>query len=39
VCFNTAEGWSRDVSEDIADAIRRRCHWEAREPPEVSYAF
>ena len=25
VAFNTAEGWSRDVSEDIAHEIRRRC--------------
>ncbi len=39
VCFNTAEGWARDVSEDIADAIRRRCHWEVREPPEGIVAF
>jgi hypothetical protein len=23
--FNTAEGWARDVSEDIADEIRHRC--------------
>jgi hypothetical protein len=23
--FNTAEGWARDVSEDLADEIRRRC--------------
>ena len=25
VGFNTAEGWSRDVSEDVAFEIRRRC--------------
>jgi hypothetical protein len=24
VCFNTAEGWSRDVSEDIAGEIKER---------------
>jgi hypothetical protein len=24
VAFNTAEGWSRDVSEDIADELRGR---------------
>jgi hypothetical protein len=24
VAFNTAEGWSRDVTTDIADEIRRR---------------
>jgi hypothetical protein len=31
VCFNTAEGWSRDVSEDIANALRERCDLEMRE--------
>jgi len=25
VAFNTAEGWSRDVTTDIADELRRRC--------------
>jgi hypothetical protein len=25
VAFNTAEGWSQDVSEDIAQELRRRC--------------
>jgi hypothetical protein len=24
VAFNTAEGWSRDVTADIADELRRR---------------
>src|SRR4051794_40124387 len=24
VAFNTAEGWSRDVTRDIADEVRRR---------------
>jgi hypothetical protein len=24
VAFNTAEGWSRDVTVDIADELRRR---------------
>jgi len=24
VAFNTAEGWSRDVTKDIADELRRR---------------
>jgi hypothetical protein len=24
VAFNTAEGWSRDVSEDVADELRER---------------
>ena len=25
VAFNTMEGWSRDVTVDIADELRRRC--------------
>jgi hypothetical protein len=25
VAFNAAEGWSRDVSEDVADELRERC--------------
>ena len=25
VAFNTAEGWSRDLTFDIADELRRRC--------------
>ena len=25
VAFNTAEGWSRDVSGDVADELRERC--------------
>jgi hypothetical protein len=24
VAFNTAEGWSRDVTQDVADELRRR---------------
>jgi hypothetical protein len=24
VAFNTSEGWSRDVTKDIADELRRR---------------
>jgi len=31
--FNTAEGWSRDVSEDIAHEIRRRCDLQMTDPP------
>jgi hypothetical protein len=26
IAFNTAEGWSRDLSEDIADEIIDRVH-------------
>ena len=25
VAFNTAEEWSRDVSDQVADALRERC--------------
>src|SRR5258707_15775090 len=32
IAFNTAEGWSRDVSEDVAHELRRRCAEKAREP-------
>jgi len=31
--FNTAEGWSRDVSEDVAHELRRRCAEQARDLP------
>jgi hypothetical protein len=33
VSFNTAEGWSRDVSADIAAELRRRCDMQLAEPP------
>jgi hypothetical protein len=33
VCFNSAEGWSRDVSEDIAKELRRRCDLQLRDVP------
>jgi hypothetical protein len=37
VAFNTAEGWSRDVSEEIADELRQRMAAEHREiPPELA---
>ena len=39
VSFNTAEGWSRDASEDIALALRRRCELEMREPPAILEEF
>jgi hypothetical protein len=25
VAFNTAEGWSRDVTDEVADELRERC--------------
>jgi len=33
VGFNTAEGWARDVSEDVAGEIRRRCNMQMAEVP------
>ena len=38
VAFNTSEGWSRDVTVDIADELRRRCA-EYDEVPEAALAF
>ena len=37
--FNTAEGWSRDVSEDIANELRRRCYLRSREIPDSVLDF
>jgi hypothetical protein len=34
VAFNTAEGWSRDVTEDIAREVRRRCDLQRSELSE-----
>ena len=31
--FNPVQGWSRDVSEDVAKVLRRRCDMEGREIP------
>jgi hypothetical protein len=33
VSFNTAEGWSRDVSAEIAEELRQRCEIVRRELP------
>jgi hypothetical protein len=38
VAFNTAEGWSRDVTMDIADELRRR-YIEFGEVPESVLVF
>ena len=35
VAFNTAEGWSRDVTVDIADEVRRRFAEYAEVPASV----
>ena len=34
--FNTTEGWSRDVSGEVADELRRRCD---RQVPQNILAF
>ena len=39
ISFNIAEGWSRDASDDIADALRWRCDPEGREAPSSAQNF
>lgn len=39
VSFNIAEGWSRDVSAEIAEDLRQRCAIGMRELPESLQAF
>jgi len=33
IAFNTAERWSEDVSEDVAQELRHRCDLQMRELP------
>ncbi|MGX9432179.1 MULTISPECIES: hypothetical protein [Bradyrhizobium] len=35
VCFNTAEGWSRDVSEEIVAELSQRCAARGEVPPPL----
>jgi hypothetical protein len=37
--FNPAEGWSRDVSEDVARELRRRCDLQLRGVPSSIQDF
>ena len=37
--FNAAEGWSRDVSEDVAYEVSRRCAEQARDLPSFLVEF
>jgi hypothetical protein len=37
--FNPVEGWSRDVSEDIARELRRRCDLQLRDVPSSIQDF
>ena len=39
VAFNTAEGWSQDVSEDVAQELRRRCDLQSNDVPSSVQAF
>ena len=39
VAFNTAEGWSQDVSADIAQEVRRRCDLQLRDVPSAIQDF
>ena len=39
IAFNTAEGWSRDVSEDIAHELRRRRDLQLADLPECLVEF
>ena len=39
VAFNTVEGWSRDVSEEIADDLLQRAAAADRDLPEALEAF
>jgi hypothetical protein len=39
VSFNSAEGWSRDVSEDIAKELHRRCDLQLRDVPSSIQDF
>jgi hypothetical protein len=39
VAFNTAEGWSKDVSDDIAHELRRRADLQLSDLPECLQEF
>ena len=39
IAFDTAEGWSQDVSEDIAQELRRRCDLQLRDVPSSIQDF
>ena len=39
VAFNTAERWSRDASEDIAEEVMQRLCLEGRETPQTLEGF
>jgi hypothetical protein len=37
IAFNTAEGWSRDVSEEIADELADRCAETGKMPVSLQH--
>jgi hypothetical protein len=39
VAFNTAEGWSQDVSSEIVQELRRRCDLQMRDVPSSIQDF
>jgi hypothetical protein len=39
IAFNTFEGWSQDVSADIAQELRRRCDLQLRDVPSSIQDF
>jgi hypothetical protein len=39
IAFNTAEGWSRDVSEDVAGELRHRCDRQGIDVPAQLEGF
>ena len=39
VGFNTAEGWSQDVSADVAHELRHRCDLQMRDVPFLLQDF
>jgi hypothetical protein len=39
IAFNTFEGWSQDVSADIAQELRRRCDLQMRDVPSFIQDF
>jgi hypothetical protein len=39
VAFNTAKGWSQDVSEDVAQQLRHRCDLQLRDVPSSIQDF
>jgi hypothetical protein len=37
--FNTAEGWSQNVSADVAQELRHRCNLRQRDVPDYLHEF